>query len=178
MSLLDLHWFALHVKPRHEKTVSQALRSKGYEAFLPTYEHRHRSARTYRTAQLPLFSTYTFGRFDKEGALPVLGIPGVLYIVSTGRTPTPVAPGEIEALRTMVQSGLPVECCAPEEGDLVEIVAGPLRGLQGVLLSRGGRSRFLISITLLHRSVSTEVDCACVKMIRRGPGYRPLETYI
>jgi transcription antitermination factor NusG len=111
MSLLDVRWFALHVKPRHEKAVSEALRSKGYEVFLPIYEHRHRSGRTYRTAQLPLF-----------------------------------------------ESGLPLECCAPEEGDLVEIVAGPLRGLQGVLLSRSGRSRFLVSITLLHRSVSTEVD--------------------
>src|SRR6185312_16816785 len=107
MLLQDLPWFALHVKPRHEKAVSHALTSKGYEVFLPTYEHRHRSARTYRTAQLPLFSTYTFCRFDRERALPVLGIPGVLSIVSSGRIPTPVEPSEIQALRTMIQSGLP-----------------------------------------------------------------------
>ena len=33
-------WFALTVKPRHEKAVAEVLRGKGLEVFLPLYRSR------------------------------------------------------------------------------------------------------------------------------------------
>src|SRR5205085_4481438 len=56
-----LPWFALYVKPRHEKNVALMLHGKGYEAFLPTYSHRVKYNKNF---DLPLFPSYVFCRIE------------------------------------------------------------------------------------------------------------------
>ncbi len=51
------------------------------------------------------------------------------------------------------------------EGDRVEIVQGPLRGLQGILTEKKGAYRFILSIDLIQQAVACEVDaCDVVKI--------------
>ena len=87
-------WFAIYVKPRHEKNVACMLRSKGYDEFVPLYNHRTPS----RTTELPLFPSYVFCRFDENRRLPVLKVPGVFSIVQLGGRLAPVAEDEITTL--------------------------------------------------------------------------------
>jgi hypothetical protein len=42
---LQKHWYALNVKPRHEKTVEAALSSKSLESYVPVYRERRRWCR-------------------------------------------------------------------------------------------------------------------------------------
>lgn len=56
-------------------------------------------------------------------------------------------------------------------GDLVRITGGALAGLEGVLLpyNRDNPSaRVAVSINLLQRSVSAEVDAFSLELVRRG----------
>jgi len=51
------------------------------------------------------------------------------------------------------------------KGDRVEIVQGPLRGLQGILIEKKGVYRFILSIDLIQQAVACEVDaCDVVKI--------------
>ena len=73
----------------------------------------------------------------------------------------------------MVKSGLLV---TPwpfiEVGQQVLIESGPLAGLEGILQQIKGKFRLVVSICLLQRSVSTEVDRSWIRPIRKLPGRR------
>lgn len=151
-------WYALRVKPRHEKRVAEVLRSLGYEEFLPLYQARRRWSDRYKTVSLPLFSCYTFCRLGSGAPTLAVRIPGVAGIVGVGKMPKPIENSEIEAIRSIVRSGLPAAPWPqPREGGRVRVVGGPLRGLEGVLRSVKGADRLVVAISLLQRSVAVEI---------------------
>jgi len=88
-------WFALHVKSRQEKIVSQILDSKGFEQFLPVYRSKRIWVDRVREIDLPLFPGYLFCRFSPEARIPVVTTPGVVDIVRCGPMFAPVDPAEI-----------------------------------------------------------------------------------
>ena len=151
-------WYVLHVKPKHEKRVAEALGGKGYEAFLPVFLTHRRWLSASRDVSLPLFPHYVFCRMDPQRRLPVLEVPSVRTIVSFGRAPIPVDESEIQSVRAMVGSGLAVP---PHHflstGDPVRVTAGPLCGIEGILETVRGQDRLVVSLALLQRSVSVEI---------------------
>jgi len=62
-------WYAVHVKSRFEREVSEALRQKGYEEFAAFYRTRRRWSDRTKTVEFPLFPGYIFCRFDGAGPL-------------------------------------------------------------------------------------------------------------
>lgn len=151
-------WFALRVRPRTEKVVAEALRSKGYEEFLPLHRERRRWSDRVAEVELPLFPGYVFSRFDVRKRLPVLTIPGVMLVVSVGKVPEPIDDSEIEALQILVKSRLQVQPWPfLHIGQRVRIIRGPLVGAEGLLVSVKKQSRLVVSVTLLQRSVAIEI---------------------
>lgn len=152
-------WYALHVRSRFEKLVLTQLEGKGYEAFLPTYTSIRRWSDRTKSASLPLFPNYVFCRFDVHARLPILVTPGVHFVVSTGKTPTPVEDEEIAALHHLVSARVsPQPWPYIVEGEGVQVVDGPLTGLKGIVLRTKGCDRLIVSVSLLMRSVAVEID--------------------
>jgi transcription antitermination factor NusG len=152
-------WYALWVRSRHEKSVSEMLVSKGLETFLPMYSSRRRWSDRMQQVELPLIPGYVFCRFDPDHRLPVLTTPGLLQIVSAGKTPQPVDNDEMQSLITAVRSGVHLQLWPfLKTGQRVAIEEGPLRSLEGVLLSISGTDQLILSISLLQRSVAVAVD--------------------
>lgn len=108
--------------------------------------------------QVPLFPGYLFCRFALEDRSPILTIPGVVLVVGLGKTPVPVNPVEIEAIRLAVNSGRNVKpwnhFCV---GRKVRIAEGPLCGVEGVLQRFKGGCHLVLGIELLQRRVAVEV---------------------
>jgi transcription antitermination factor NusG len=81
-----------------------------------------------------------------------------------------IAEDEIERIRKMVQSGLLV---SPwpflEAGQTVLIERGPLTGVEGILEEVKGKCRLVVSISLLRRAVSAEVDRHWVRPVKASP---------
>jgi len=152
-------WYAVRVKPRHEWSVAAALEHKQYDAFLPFYRVRRQWSDRIKQIELPLFPRYIFCRFQMTAKLPVLQVPGVVGIVGFGGTPVPVEDTEICALRDVLQTGLPAR---PHPylgvGQRVRIKSGPLSGVCGILQPSQNSRRLVVSITLLQRSVSVEIE--------------------
>lgn len=152
-------WFALQVKCRHEKVISQNLRDKGYEAIAPRTIRRVNSTRGVEELDTGLFPGYIFGKFDPRFRLPILMTPGIRCVVGYGRTPAPLQAVEINAIRNVVNYCLPAEPCAYlVEGDWVRVVEGPLAGVSGVLLQSRSSCRVVISVSLIQQSIRVEVD--------------------
>jgi transcription antitermination factor NusG len=157
-------WFALQVRTKHELGVSDFLRSRGYQPFLPVCLRRKVWSDRIKVVETPLFPGYLFCRVNIQDRLPVLTAPGVIRIVGYNRLPIPVDEAEINAIQKIVGSGLPHQPWPfLHIGDQVEIESGALRGLKGILVEIRGAHRLVLSVTLLRRSVAVEIDSECVK---------------
>jgi len=143
---------------------------RGYEEFSPSYTVERRWSDRKKEIEQFLFPGYVFCRVDPQNRLPVLSAPGVVGLVGCGKIPVPIPEDEIERIRRMVQSGLLV---SPwpflEAGQTVLIERGPLTGIEGVLEEVKGKCRLVVSISLLRRSVSAEVDRHWVRPVKASP---------
>jgi transcription antitermination factor NusG len=153
------HWFAIRVRSNQERTAVAHLRERGYEQFAPSFKSERRWSDRTKEIDQYLFPGYVFCRFDPVDRLPVLTAPGVVDLVGFGKTPEAIPDQEIERVRKMVESGLLI---TPypflNVGQPVLIERGPLTGLEGILVELKGKRRLVVSISLLQRSVSAEVD--------------------
>jgi transcription antitermination factor NusG len=157
-------WYALYVRARFERAAERCLKGKGYQAFSPFYQTiRKRSGRN-KVLDLPLFPGYVFCSFNARKRLPILTTPGVVNIVGAGNIPEPVDLSEIRSVQTIAESGQPVQPWPfLPEGQKIRIEAGPLSGTEGTLLRVKNQLRLVVSITLLQRSMSVEIDQELVR---------------
>jgi transcription antitermination factor NusG len=163
---IGLEWFAVRVRTRAECTVSEFLTGRGIETLCPTYPDRRRYSDRIKTVEAALFPGYLFCNIDRIDRLPVLKAPGVDYIVGFGREPYPVDLAEIQAVQAVMRSGL---LARPHPflkvGQRVRVESGPLINLEGILLATKGENRLVLSISMLQRSISAELDSAIVRPI-------------
>lgn len=155
-----LPWYGLRVKSNHERIAATALKGKGYEPFLPSYKVCRCWSDRIKETELPLFPGYVFCRMDAADRLGVLTSTGVVGIVGVGKVPAPIDEREIEAVRAVTHSGLPAQPWPFQPGDTVQVQNGPLRGVQGIVESVNERQRLVVSVMLLQRSISVEMDPA------------------
>ena len=126
---------------------------------------------------LPLFPGYLFCRFDVQARLPILTTPGVISVVGTGRIPVAIPDLEIEAIRTVIRSGLHLQPWPQlAVGSRVLIEAGPLKGLEGVALDVKKKYRLFVSVPLLQRSVSVEIDREWIRPLAAAAARRGIST--
>ncbi len=164
-------WFALTVKPQHERTVAEQLQVKSLEAYVPLYRSRRRWSDRIKTLDLPLFPRYVFCRFDPERRAAVLKTAGVLTIVGFNGKPCPVSDEEIDAVKTMVSSGMPIQVWPyVRTGQRVRIRQGAMAGLEGILVREKAAYRIVVNVELLNRGVSVEIERDLVEPAGGGPG--------
>ena len=152
-------WFAIHVRSRHEKLVAASLSSQGIECFLPLYRSTRNWSDRRKEVDLPLFPSYVFSSFDPRDHASILKSPGVVKVVSFGHELAPVEPSELTHVQTILNSGLLIlPWPSLAAGDRVYLEAGPLQGLEGVIVRTKGSLRLVVTVSLLQRSVSVEID--------------------
>ena len=164
-------WFALTVRPNHERTTERALASRGLEAYLPLYRVRRQWADRVKEGESPLFPGYLFCRFSFRERMQVLTSPGVRSIVGTRREPLLVDDSEISNVRALVASGRPI---LPwpylRTGQHVIIREGPLASLRGVVVRAKNHWRVVVNVEALSCSVSVELDADALGPVRESYG--------
>jgi transcription antitermination factor NusG len=154
-----VNWFALHVKPRHERAVEEQLRARLLEGYSPYYLARRRWSDRVKAVEFPLFPRYVFCRFCFEDRLKVISLPSVVSIVGFGGSPCPIPDGDVEMVKSMVASGLPVmPWPSLRIGERVRVCHGPLSGLEGILTRQKAAYRVVVTVELLQRAVAVEVE--------------------
>lgn len=157
-------WFAIWTRSRHEALVRDQLTGRGIESFLPTVSRWSRWKDRRKRVEWPLFPGYCFARLSPASSLAARSCTGAVGLVSSAGRPAVVADEEIASLQALVSSGFESDPCPfIAEGDMVEVVWGPLRGVVGRLVRKGDRARVLLSVSLIAQAVSVEVDAADVR---------------
>ena len=142
-------WFAIQVVPRHEKSVDKILE----------YSVRRRWSDRVKVIEEPLFPGYVFCRSQRNLVETVRGFPGMIRIVAFGGRPHPIPDKEIEALQQIVR-GEREYSAGPylSAGEKVRVVSGPLTGTIGIITQFKNRDRLVISLDVIMKSVSVEID--------------------
>jgi transcription antitermination factor NusG len=161
------NWYAVYTTPRHEKAVARQFEARHIEAFLPVY----RSVRRWRNGcrvnvDLPLFPNYVFAALRRPDYLRVLQTPGVLWLVGSGREPSPLASSEIDSLRAELSRREFEPHPYLVEGDRVRIHSGALAGMVGVLVRKKSKLRVVLTLDLIMQSVAVEIGADEIEPVR------------
>ena len=154
-----LAWYAVQTRSRHEKLVREQLAKYHIEPFLPSVARISQWKDRKKKIEFPLFAGYCFARFAlAECRYTVLQLPGVVRLVGLHGRPEVVPDEEIESLRLLLTQAMPhSEHSYVQDGGLVEVIRGPLRGAKGRVIRHARNCRLVLSISLIQRAVSVEI---------------------
>jgi transcription antitermination factor NusG len=174
-------WFAAYTSSCQEKRVAEHCHVRDIESFLPVY----RTTRRWKNGctvnlERPLFPGYVFVRVSPTHRVRVLELPGVVSLVGAARQPTPLPDADIETLK----NGIHLTNAEPHRylavGERVRIRSGPLEGMKGILTRKKNSLRVVLTVDLIMKSISVEVDEQNVEAVghesvgwQRSP-YRPV----
>ncbi|SRR6266705_6531502 len=157
----EQRWYAAYTCANHEKRVAGELGARSVEHFVPLYKSVRRWRDRRVQLDLPLFPGYVFVRLALRDKLRVLQIPILVHLVSFNGHPAALSNNEMEALRQSLTERLDAQ---PHPylnvGRRVRVASGPLTGLEGIIVRKKNQFRFVISLNLIMRSVSVELDDA------------------
>jgi transcription antitermination factor NusG len=160
-------WYAAYTCVHHEKRILQQLSERNIDGFVPLYHSVRRWKDRRKELALVLFPGYVFVHISLQQRLRVLQVPGVVNFVNFNGLPTPLPEGEVEALRKAFTHGVLAEPHPYlKTGRRVLIRNGPFTGVEGVLLRKKDKYRFVLSIEMIMRSVAIEMDAADVEALR------------
>ncbi len=151
-------WWCLHTKPRQEKAVARDLKARAVSFYLPQVVHEDRTpqGRKIRSV-IPLFTSYLFLRGDEYDRLEALRrnrLVSVLEVVDQE-----ALTHDLRQVHQMLSSGLPV---VPEPvvpvGAWVRIKTGPLTGIEGTVIRRDRRDKFVAVVQFLGRGATVNLE--------------------
>jgi len=154
-----MDWHALYTRSRHEKRVEQRLRRIGVDPFLPLAPVVSRWTDRRKLIYRPLFPSYVFFESGEQGLFDVARVDGVIRVLGRSLVkPTIVEDRVIRSLKQLAASGVRVERCATfKKGDRARVVRGPLKGLEGTLITIRRRVRLVIWVKLIGSGAAVEV---------------------
>lgn len=159
-------WYALYTRPRHEKTVRDQLTEKRIETYLPLRRVLRLWSDRKKWVEEPLFRSYLFVHTHEEARLMALRTPGAIRVVSFQGRPAKVRDEEIENIRWILKEIPDVETGDPVRlGDRVEVIRGPLSGLQGRLIQVHGSHRLVVLIESIRQALHINVGREDIRVI-------------
>ena len=168
------NWFAAYTNSHHEKRVASHFGERQIESFLPLYLALHRwKNRCEVDLDLPLFPNYVFVHIDPRDRVRVLEVPGV-SLVGFGRTLAPLSDFEIEALRSCIGQRKIEPHPYLVIGERVRIKAGPMTGMEGVLVRKKSNFRVVLALDVIMQCVAVEVDADDLEPAAKHGGHPAL----
>jgi transcription termination/antitermination protein NusG len=161
------YWFAIHTRSRHEKQVDMFLREKGINSFLPLIRILSRRRDRREFVDLPLFPGYLFVNMTLNSMYDVINTRGVVRIVGNDNfNHTPIPDKQVNDIKLLLSNNVNFDSFRYlKSGVKVRIKAGPLRGIEGILVRRKDNYRVVISVDLLKKSTSAEVSISDIESV-------------
>ncbi len=164
-----MNWFAIYTKARKEDLVSYKLREAGIETYVPKLRITKYVKKRYCEVIEPLFPCYLFAKFEPITHLWMIRYTrGVRKVVGDkeGR-PWPVGKEIIDFIRSNEKDGyIRMGSDDAKEGDTVEIIEGPLKGLKGIFKQRlSGKERVVILLSAIEYQAKVVIDRMSIRKI-------------
>lgn len=158
--MAELPWYALYTKPRHEKKLADLLNSKGIEAYSPVRKVLKQWSDRKKWVEEPLIRSYCFVRANPDWYYEALNTFGAVRYIWFSGQPAPIPDRQIKTLKALMGSDLEVDTVTSllKPGSIVKVIAGPLFGTVGELVSIAGRKKVIIRIDHLDAAISVTIS--------------------
>lgn len=167
-------WYAVQSRPRHEKRIAEELALRSIDHFLPVHHCRHRWKNgVIADVELPLFPCYLFAKVALCDKVRLLQLPGVIGFAVNSSRPTALPEDDIRMLKELTTLCEAQPHPFLNVGSRVRVIAGPLAGMEGILVRRKQELRVVLSLEIIMRSVSVEVSEFDIEPISSGRKQKP-----
>jgi transcription elongation factor/antiterminator RfaH len=156
-----MFWYAVYTKPRHERKVNAHLIREGMTTFLPEIKRWSRRKDRKTKVSYPIFPGYLFINTELNGGsrLKVIKTKGVVRILGNKGIPTAIPVHQIDAIQRIVDNNKEISPYPYlKRGQMVRVISGPLNGVEGIFISEKGKGKLIISVDILQRAVSVEIE--------------------
>lgn len=153
----ETRWCVVHTRPRAEKKLAEFARQQRMTVFLPLHRRLHRYGNRERVFSSPLFAGYVFCAADvaqRRMLQQNRHTANLLDVVDQDELVQQL----LQIQRALSLGDLVEVMPYLESGHRVKVLAGPLKGVEGMILRVKGRSRIVLNVDMIRESVSVEVD--------------------
>lgn len=157
-------WVVVHTRPRCEKKLDEAARRQNMLTYLPVHQRTHQYGARERTFTSPMFPGYIFAYPGVEGRRWLVQNRHVANLLEVPDQRSLV--GQLRQLQMALQSGHLMEVLPYlESGRRVRVLAGPLRGLEGMIVRVKGQTRMVLNVDMIRESVAVEIDSSMLSPV-------------
>ena len=164
-------WWVAHTKSRNEKALAHDLMAKNISYFLPmTWKVRRQSHRTIKSL-LPLFTGYLFFCGNEPQRIELLKTNRVANLLEVKDQDSLIK--ELVRFEQALHAGASlVPHKYIQKGQWCRVIAGPLLGLEGIVVQTRGDTRLVLQINMLGQAASVEIDMDMIEPIETPQGQR------
>jgi transcriptional antiterminator RfaH len=153
----ELRWFVAHTRPRREKKLVEYCVLQGIAATLPCYDSVHKYRGKTVTFRKPLFPGYVFLQMEPGQRGSIRQNDHVANLLDVFDQET--FQRQLEDILLALEQDLEVRL-APTigEGMRVRIKTGPLRGIEGWVEHRSGKTTVLLRLDFISQAAAVKID--------------------
>lgn len=142
---------------------------KGFEVFLPLQKVMRQWSDRKKKVTTPLFNSYIFVYTSEDKVAEIVQLPGISWNIRYNNKPAVLREEEIEIIKRFLSSGLFVETGSEQtlmEGDLVEVIDGPLKGLRGSILRSSTGNKFMVMLESIQQNIMVDIDPVVLRLLK------------
>ena len=152
-------WYPVYTHARAEKKAHEALLKKGIETYLPLNRQLKQWSDRKKWVEEPFIKSYLFVNISDQEQMEVLMTKGVARFIYFSGKITPMPTTQIEDLKLLMASPYDLEVTEEnlQPGEKIIIKAGPLKGLQGEIVSYRSQKQLLLRLDNMGLSILVQV---------------------
>jgi transcription antitermination factor NusG len=172
LSKLEKKWYLVYTNPRAEKKVAAAYDKMGLEYFLPLQRTIKQWSDRKKWVEEPLFKSYIFINIELEKSYyEALSVLGASKLINYNGRPAVVDTREINLVKRLLGhlgeiavTGTNFGSLDHQEGEEVEIIAGPLMGCEGKFMNKRGNQQVVIELKSMQQVVCVSLPLDYIRI--------------
>jgi transcriptional antiterminator RfaH len=153
----ERRWWAIYTKARQEKAFARQLVGFEIPFYLPLVPKDNLIRGRRVRSLIPLFGGYVFvygSEAERVRSLTTNRISTILTVDDQR-----ILTADLNNVARLIESNAPLTVEKRlTKGDMVRIKNGPMAGMEGTVITRRGKMRLLVAVTMLQQGVSVEID--------------------
>ena len=153
----DQRWYVVYTKPRHEKSLAWNLMQRKVSYFLPLIKKKQPSIKRVRYSLTPLFTSYVFVKANNEKRIQALKTNRIVQTLHVEDQTLLVK--EMDIIYKAISNRKVNEYISDiKKGQKVRIIAGPLIGLEGILVEHKNERYIIVEIESVNKTIRVEIE--------------------
>ena len=158
-------WYPVYTNPRAEKKAAELLEQQGIEVYLPLQRQLKQWSDRKKWVEEPLIKSYIFVNITVRQQMDVLTTRGISRFIYFSGKIASMPQRQIDQLKLLLASELDLEIVDRkfEKGEQVKVIAGPLMGLTGELVSFHSQKRMILRLDHTGQVVMVQIPAVFIE---------------